>query len=138
MTKYGLILPNLRNSQITYLGINQCNAYKNAVVFYMEESPPCVPLNVCTMHVHEIWNFDGTLIATNLNGAELCIKRGGNHIFYVNELEWLKNQNYLKNYALYNNPSLKLVTRTDSYVRYIENYCNRRPSVNKLLDLRML
>lgn len=134
LNKYGLILHNLRNSQLNYLGINQANRYRNAVIFYMEESPPCTPITVCTMHVHEIWNFKGTLIATNLNSAELCLNKGGDHIFYINELEWMHgNGDYFKNHSIYN--KMRLVTRSDKYADYVENYCNKRPSINKFLDL---
>lgn len=137
MLQLGVLLPYLGSSQLAYLAINQIHNYKLAnpadcVIFYNQLDEPCMPLSVSRMNRVELWNYGGNLVVTNLDDAETGLNLVGINslTFYVWDLEWLRGKSdFIKNIAVYRNPKLRLVCRSDSHADAIENYCNRRPEV---------
>jgi hypothetical protein len=103
----------------------------DVVFFYQQVSPTPLKPFCATMNISEIWSFDGTLIATDINSASVVNKvvSPAKKIFYVWDLEWMRpyhQQNYLYNLSIFRSPYLKLVARSEDHVKLIEHYCNRK------------
>jgi hypothetical protein len=128
--KIGVVLNDTLLNQQSFLIINQLNALVrnpdcDAVLFCENKTPTCIPPEVPIMNVADISKFDGLLIATNLNNAEMVMKciSPSKKIFYVWELEWLRGkQDFERNVATYRR--LPLVARSDDHAKAIFNYCN--------------
>ena len=136
MTNFGIIVPHLGSSQVTYEAIKLVNSMDTAVLFFEQLMTPCMPVKCATMCVTEIMNFRGTLVTTNIENTRMANKianrRQARLIFYVWDLEWLRpgRNNYLYNCETYKMPD-QLVVRSDEHVGPLQNYCNRQPIVKE-------
>lgn len=133
----GVVISNLQSSQIAYYTINEINKYKHdKVIFFEQLASPCLPINCGTLCINEICNFEGTLITTNIKNTIMCSENMNRkkikHIFYVWDLEWLRQgkKNFLANLKAYMCPDV-LIARHGDHFYPIYNYCNRKPLVIK-------
>ena len=134
----GIIVPNLRSSQLAYyLGknINQLveqTNHINPVIFVEQTTLPCISIRSAIMSLNEIWNFNGILMSTTLHNTMLMLKAviDAQKFYYVWDLEWLRNsKNFLYNMQIFRNPNINLVARSIDHAKIIENYCNRPVSI---------
>lgn len=148
MIKVGIILPALYKQQLAYEVFDTIHKVISAkvdpVVFFEDFSPIFIRPPCATMHISEILNFNGTLISTTLNNTMMSLKaiNQAKKIFYIWDLEWIRNNNtinhknnYLYNISIYQNPELELVTRSDSYAKELNNYANIQPKVSTMENL---
>lgn len=129
--KVGIIVPDLSPSQLTFNLINSFNQFcqKNGrlvdlIVFIKNVTPPCIATqNVTLMNISEIFDYDGTLITTDINSAVQSINLPGpkRKIFYSYDLDWLRrDRNYQQLQPIYNHPALELWARSEDHKRLIE------------------
>lgn len=134
MNNFGIIVPHLGSSQMTLEAIKLVNDMEDAVLFFEQLVPPCIPIKCSTMCITEAMNFGGTLVTTNVETTRMANRvvnrRKCRLIFYVWDLEWLRpgKQIYSYNYEAYQMPDV-LVARSEEHVGPIQNYCNRQPIV---------
>lgn len=136
LSKVGVLFDDLMMSQKTWLFLENANRFvksvnNDCVAFIKNMSPPCIKPNFSVMFCHEMWHFDGYLIATDLDSAEQISKivSPAKKMFYVWDLEWLRrtnNKDYVRNVDIYRNPELKLVVRSESHANELSKYCNRK------------
>lgn len=146
MQKIGICIDNLNTSQLSYLTTLNANIALNKLstrdicVFFENISDICMYPLFARMNISEIWNFDDLLITTNLKNTELAIKcmTPRKKIFYVWELEFLKDKDYIKNLNIYRNKEIELVAPSDEYAKAIEKYCNITPKVIPDFDIERI
>ncbi|MHA2428386.1 MAG: hypothetical protein ACXADB_10220 [Candidatus Hermodarchaeia archaeon] len=132
MNNFGIIVPHLGSSQVTYEAIKLVNSMDTAVLFFEQIMVPCVPIKCATMCITEVMNFGGTLVTTSIENTRMVNKIANRKqiklIFYAWDLEWLRpgKQVYSYNYETYHMPDV-LAVRSEEHVGPLENYCNRRP-----------
>lgn len=133
-----VIVKDLSCSQINYEIFNQLN-------MLVKEIPCCLVYKNLTNNFHAskfpILNYskifsgyltNSLIISTDLDSAKTLskVKNTAKKIFYVWELEFLKNKNYKENYNIYN--SMPVYTRSLSYKKAIDNYANIDSKVEEL------
>lgn len=128
---------NLLNSQLNYEIIkflNEKNKTDNVGCFIRNLSNPFMNCNFPVLNSTKMFSgyHNGTIIATCLDTAEMLsnCNNKARKIFYVYELEFLRNKNFLKNVNIYR--SLELYTRSKSYKSALENYCNKEVKIGDL------
>lgn len=153
LTKFGVLLDDLTMSQKTWLFIEQANkklaesVNLDCVAFIKNLSPICIRPNFGVMFLHEMWNFDGVLVATDIPSAEQLTKivSRAKKIFYVWDLEWIRpvhqggQKDFVRNVDVFRNNELKLVARNRDHSKEISKYCNRNvDSINSNFDIDKL
>jgi hypothetical protein len=148
LRKIGILFDDLTMSQKTWLAIEQCHKelqYGNnfdPVLFIKNMSIPCVRPRFGTLFIHEMWHFDGVLVATDLESAEQLTKvvSKAKKIFYVWDLEWIRNKkDFVYNVDIYRNPELKLVARSLNHANEITRYSGRNiDSINTNFNIQKL
>ena len=132
MNNLGLVVPHFDSSQISYEAIKLANSVTDAVLFFEQLIPPCIPIRCATMCVTEVMNFGGLLVTSNIDNTLLANRMANRNkvklVFYVWDLEWLRpnKNNYLYNLEAYKVPDV-LVVRNEEHVGPLTNYCNRQP-----------
>jgi hypothetical protein len=137
MIKIGLMLDNIGPNQLAHYLIQTGNSFleKNSqradlVAFTQQTIHPIATPNFATMNISEAYDYNGFLVATNLQTAIKMLKCPGTRrkFFYVWDLEWTRPQN--KNFAIlkeiYNNPKIELISRSANHDKLIE-LCWRKP-----------
>ena len=138
-----IITKNLSCSQINYEIFRQLNNLVDKIpccLVYKNISNCFYPAKFPILNYSKIFSgyLDNSLIiATDLDSATtlLNIKNKAKKIFYVWELEFLKNKNYHYNFNIYN--SLEIYTRSESYKNALDNYANINTKIENL-DLEKL
>ena len=137
MKNFSVLVPNLGSSQLSFFVITQINKMfeekpdKDAIVFYENMSSSCMPVNFAVMDISECWSHAGPVIATSFSTAEkLRCFPSERKLFYVWDLEWIRNTpaqsvQYENFKDVYTNKSLKLIARSQSHKKLIENCFNR-------------
>ena len=134
MTKQiGIMLSNLGSSQLAFYAIQHANklAAENkadVALFYDTLVKPIIRPQTSIMNCVEVYDFPGLKIATQLHHASCLINVifPGTIVYYVWDLEWLRgNTDYMRNMNILRNERLKLVARSESHAKNIENYCNK-------------
>lgn len=110
----------------------------DCVVFCKDSDPPFIQTNFSIMNISELYSFGGLAISTNIENTKTLIKSciNANKIFYVWELEFIKNKNYLDNLSVFNNKEIELITRSKEYSDEIKNLCNRKSSVIENFNIK--
>ena len=100
-------------------------------VFFKNVIQPAIRPHCACLNSNEIWSFDGILITTNLDSALTATNAVNNaeNILYLWDLEWLRgNKDYLYNINILRKPNLKVMARSESHAKAIENYANIKVS----------
>lgn len=134
MHKLGITLPHLGGSQIgleVFESINTfypSNYLYDILLFYENVKKEAFTFPCAAMACSEMFGYDGTVIATNLNTAEelskiVTVKR---KVFYVYDLDWvyLEHKDFETLTKIYQYKDFELYTRCDSYAKYLENAFN--------------
>lgn len=134
MNKIGILINNLGLNQLANGLIHHTNEYleKNQnfdIIAFVENvvNPSDTP-HFAVMNLNEAWEYDGTLIATSLSTANKLLSFPGakRRLFYVWDLEWVfMDGNFDELNAVYSNPKLELIARSDEYAKIIERCWNR-------------
>lgn len=134
--KIGVILSHTERSQAAYTLIRNINRLvvtnsDISPIIFTEEVTRCCMIPSCPiLNMADIWGFDGTVVATNLNNIQTLINSPGpsKKVFYVWDLEWLRLMNYPIMYSdLYNifsNPKITVVPRSTSHQAILQNNFN--------------
>lgn len=140
MNNLGIVVPHFGSSQITYEAIKLANSIENAILFFDQLVPPCVPIRCATMCLTETMNFRGALVTTNIANTLMCNKLINRNavklIFYVWDLEWLRpgKQNFLYNVEAYKIPDI-LAVRSNEHFFPLLNYCGREPQIKNFSEV---
>tara|TARA_R100000008_G_scaffold20733_1_gene10906 strand:+ start:10 stop:516 length:507 start_codon:yes stop_codon:yes gene_type:complete len=139
--KLGLLVDNLGASQLSYYIGKNVNGYleenpeSDIVCYYDSFERNCVNNNFATANIIEAWSQSGAMIATSENTASKLATFIGtrNKFFYIWDIVY-----YLKRFAgrkyvdtfttgsIYSNKNLKLICRSESHAKIIENNFNRK------------
>lgn len=142
----GIVIPHLGLSQIGFYAISEVNRLvhegkkDDLVLFFEQVVVPVVQPQCGVMCINELMSFKGTLITTTINNTAMTLARNSNSnnkiIFYVWDLEWLRNNqnNYFYNFRVFRSVD-KLIARSSEHQQAIENYCNRKPDLIKNFNL---
>tara|TARA_R110002110_G_scaffold37253_5_gene123255 strand:- start:15224 stop:15697 length:474 start_codon:yes stop_codon:yes gene_type:complete len=137
----GFLVEDMMASQLSFNLIKNINSYaKNRdddiVVFFENATSSILVPNFSLMSINEIWNFSGSLFATNVFTALSMQKAFApkNKLFYVWDLEWTRAHGKDFEFIIraFSDKSTTLIARSDEHARAIENYCNR--SVNNIVS----
>lgn len=131
--KISAVMDNIGPSQCSFYLIKEFNrlsaSYLNSCsVFVNRITPPVIkPIFSCPI-ISYFMSYDGIAIATTLDEASsiLGARNNSKKFLYLWDLEWLYSpKDYNKVYELLNNPQLKIIARSNSHAKLIENFCNR-------------
>jgi hypothetical protein len=133
--QFGILIDYLGPTQQSLVitnGLNKLveNAFVDPIVFYKDYYTPLIKPLFCMMQQVEAWNFPHTIIATNLDSAQLLLscRIPTKKLFYMTNLEWLylNKQNYEILSAIYCNPLIDLLVRSEEHKRIV-NSCWKMP-----------
>jgi len=133
MQKLGLFLHDLGHNQMAYEAITAVNKYYDNlgaadITFFVEV--PAVPIiqpKTAIMFPVEIYEYDGTVVATNLNQIQTISKFiGPRKIFYAYDLEWtdMRHKQYEQLAPLYRDKNFTVITRSQEYKERLEEAWN--------------
>lgn len=133
MNKVGIVLNHLGSSQLAFSVITYANVLAEQTkvqptVFYENIMPPCVQPRFQTTCISDAYSYDGIMITTTVEQARSVARYPGNtfRAMYVWDLEWLRRPgNYLYYLEAYRSQNI-LFTRSEDYVKAIENISNKR------------
>ena len=140
----GILVQNLGPSQLSYHVIKSANAYVNegrgdAVCFYRDLRRACLTPQIATMHIADCWGYEGALIATDRDTANLLrhVPSPQRRVFFVYDPEWTRPPffPYEVNRAIYGDPSLEIVVRGLDHARLLRDAFNREVKVVGEFDL---
>lgn len=137
MTSLGVLIDTLENSDLSYLAIKQGNELDIDFTVYYNNCMGCIikpKFKICPMI--ECYHSKGVLVATDLRTSRILQKVPNNSrkLFYVYELDFTGNNNFLENIQGYNN--IDLVTPSEEYRKELKNYANKDSHVVEMLNLR--
>ncbi len=131
VNKLGMIINNLGSSQLAFGAINSGNQFvkqeerSDFILFYYELAPECAKPEFMVCNLAEAMNYNGSLIATNLNSAARILEFPGTQskYWYCWDLDWLRMQNrdYDELRKVYESPRLKLIARSERHAKIIRN-----------------
>ncbi len=130
------LVPNTGASQMSFYLIHELNNLAktnpsiDSIVFYENRHKNCLPTNFATMEISEAWSKRDNLISCSFSCAKKMIKFPcKKKLFYVWDLEWIRNTYYLQEYESYKNvycnESVELIARSEEHKKLIENAFNR-------------
>lgn len=128
--KLGFLVKNINSSELVYSIMMKAMSLEDLDVqlFFVNLDKAVVPNTCATMHIAEAFDFDGPVIATNIDTANKLINFPGptNKLFFIDELEWMRYpvKQYKVFESIYRNPKLKLLARCEDHKRLIENCWN--------------
>jgi hypothetical protein len=133
----GLILNKLYENECL---INKLQN-KNICLFYIEVSRPIITNNLPIFPANEIFGFKGTLVATDLATVNIARKTNNKKIFYVQDLEWVKNPDYFENRVdLLASPAITYIASGEDVQRGLAAWGTQAPIIrpvefNKILNV---
>jgi hypothetical protein len=135
MPKINIMVDKLENSQLCYFLLRNIgrqyaanNHDADYIITYNVLNSLIMKPACSIMSMAEIYGQEGTTIATDTNLALKLINIPGPFlkIIYLWDLDWLRSQN--KNWeafaAIYRNPSLKIICRSESHAKLLQNTFN--------------
>ena len=89
----GLIVDKIENHENIIKEVQSCHVN----IFYIDISRPIINNSLPTFPVNEVFGFRGTLVATSLATANIALKTNARKVYYVQDLEWVKNPDFFEN-----------------------------------------
>lgn len=126
----GLVCNNVGPSQLAYYAIKTGNEFVKSgdndfVIFFYELMPECIKPNFSTMNLSEAYDYNGVLIATDINSASRILEYPGatKKFFYLWDLDWVKLQQkkYEHLAQVYKNKNLELIVRSKTHFNFVKN-----------------
>ena len=132
MKKIGVIVKSLGKSQLSetlvksFNSISQSSSDADTILFYSKVPfTGTVPLFSC-MEQTEVWGYEGCVIATCLDTAEMLLKVTGptKKFFYIWDLEWTRGDahKYSRLKSIYQNKDIELIARSNQHAELISKY----------------
>jgi len=106
------------------------NPSVSAGAFYQRSSIPATQPLFGTKICSHLASYQGVVIATSLELAEMCLKVSSNIdiYLYIWELDWLDNPVYFDTaMSIIRDERIKILARSQSHADCIENFCNKQP-----------
>lgn len=135
MINISAIIDNLGPSQKSFYLINQFNEASSnpdicVSVFFQRSCVPVVPVMFSCRSISFLSNYQDIAIATTLKDANILLKSNNNSdkYLYLWDMEWLVSPmsfEQVTNILL--DDRLKIICRSESHSKLIENYCNKLP-----------
>ena len=128
------VVKDLSISQNSFYMIKEFNKLLDnpdvsAGAFYQRASIPATTACFGTKICAHISSYNGVLIASSLELAEMCLKFHINSdiYFYVWDLDWLDNPVYFSSAMdTMRNDQVKIFARSESHAKCIDNFCNKK------------
>jgi len=103
----------------------------DCIIFFDQVSPAPFKTLFSTLNGSELWDFDGTLITTDISTTLSSQKavNAARTFFYVWDLEWRRqngSENYDDNIKAFTDENIELIARSKSHATAISNFCNRK------------
>ncbi len=131
--RIGFLVDHLGPSQLAYqliFSANKLLAQSDKVdvcLFFRNFQPPVITPIFGTFTAYEGLNYNGIMVATDLQSASYITKWAGPNrskmYFYLNELEWLRFRDsfsYESLAMIYNHPKLNLICRSQEHANLVE------------------
>jgi hypothetical protein len=145
MVKLGIAVKDLGPSQLNFNMIRAANSLVmsrpdiDIIGFYENIQRHCLAMNFAVMQIAEAFAFDGTVVATTFSTAEKLLRFPSpkKRLFYVWDLEWLRSPRtpYRTWQAVYGNPELTLLARSQDHAKAIGQAWNREVGILEDFDL---
>ena len=128
LTKIGFVVESLGPNQLAYQLIRSANQLLmerddfDIILYYRNLSPLVMKPNFAIMNMYEAFRPDSPLVATDLNTATRILDYFTlDRYFYIWDLEHTKmNRSYEDFAQIYQNPKLKLITRSKQHFDIIQ------------------
>jgi hypothetical protein len=126
----GIVCNNVGPSQLAYYLIKTGNEFvktgdDDLVVFFYELMPECIKPNFALMNLSEAYDYNGVLVATDINSASRILEYPGTQekFFYLWDLDWIKlpQKQYENLLQVYKNPRLPLIVRSKRHFELVKN-----------------
>lgn len=137
INKIGILVPHLHNNQLGYEITSQLNSlaethpYIDSVVFTEDDKPQTIIPKFAIMHISEVYDQQGLLIATTPNTAGKLIHCWGTpfKVFYNYDCYWMRGarNKFETLFNLYQNKEFDLVVRSESHAQILMNNFNVTP-----------
>ena len=129
----GIILNKLDANQRAFSAINGVNSIVKKsdhqfTLFYKENGPICCKVATACVPFDRMYNFDGSLIATDLDTTLFMMRtyKPSIRVLYAFELDWVFGYgNFLANASLLRNKELVVIAPSTEYAESIKNYSGR-------------
>lgn len=127
------VVDDLSPSQKSFYLIDTFNQFLNDVsispsVFQSRSCNPVIqPLFSCRL-TSSLSSYNGVVISTSLEDAELTLRTSNNtnKFLYVWDLSWIYTPiRFSKAMDILRNDNLKIIARSESHAKAIENFCNK-------------
>ena len=131
--KISAVLDNVGPSQNTFYMIKEFNklvaSYENCCSAFVNRitAPVIKPLFSCPI-IAFFSGYNGIAISTTIKETVSMLRSSNNStkFLYLWDLEWLYKPDYYEiTYNILNNKDLKLIARSESHARVIENFGNK-------------
>lgn len=133
--KIAVVIDDLSASQKSFYLINEfnklcaspkfsCSAFVNTCGIFVKK-----PLFSC-MSIAFFSAYDGIAIATTIEEAKSLLNTSNNSdkYLYFWDLDWLRTPvNHDEHCKILRDERLKIIARSDSHAKLIENFCNKAP-----------
>jgi len=129
----GILVDNFLPSQLTE-DISNLDC-----TFFVRDNLVGSTSNTPVFSLYELSYFNGMLWTFDLNNADYALKCNGmfDVNLYLYDLEWIRRNIDFKLSSTIMRQVNNLFVRSESYVKPVQNYCNRKPSTNESF-LRMI
>lgn len=133
--RFGIAVPDLQPSQLSYLIITKLNAWikehpnDDIIVFVENIEKHCLPAAFAVMDISEIWGYNNPVVATTVSTAEKVLNCPSvtKKIFYCWDLEWIRltQKNFEPLSAIYGNGEFQIITRSIDHSIVFQQCWNR-------------
>ena len=128
MNKLAVMVDNLGLSQLNLFLIYSLNQLTqkgvDCCIFHNQWKRQVMPTMFSTFQDNEVWDFDGTVIATNFGSVQKLIASPGpkKKYFYVWKFEWMVLNKfwYAQIQEIFNNDEIDLIARSQSHFTVLE------------------
>jgi hypothetical protein len=130
MNKLAVMIDDLGFSQSNLFLIYSLNKLSQSTdtdccIFHNQWKKPIMPTLFSTFQDNEVWDFNGTVIATNIASAQKLAASPGpkKKYFYVWKFEWMALNNFWHRQirGIFNNDEIGLIARSRSHFKLLQN-----------------
>lgn len=133
MQKIAVILNNLGSNQSTFSIISNMNSSclsndLDPAIFELNNVTHIMRARFGIFPINYAYLYDGILVSTDVETTKFSLEscRSKKKIFYVWDLEWMRNLKSFESNQIYALPELKIITRSEDHAKCIERVCRRR------------
>jgi hypothetical protein len=133
--KLAIAVSNLGPSQLSFEFLRNANAFlaehteTDIIGLFESIARPCLPPSFACMHMTEGWGYDGPVVATTFNTAQLALGFPGvsQVAFYIWDLEWLRmpSASFDGLKTVYGDKRLKLLARGADHAKVLSDAWNK-------------